>query len=99
MEGTLDLVNVNFAYPARPDVAVFRDFTLHVKAGTTIALVGPSGSGAFLIHPPQPLPSTSTCPSYQVVVPKQLLRYIYVSVYTPGLCEDTSVTALSDSCR
>ena len=57
MEGTLDLVNVTFAYPARPEVAVFRDFTLRIAAGTTVALVGPSGSGAP--PPPPPLPGPS----------------------------------------
>ncbi|KAF5834437.1 P-loop containing nucleoside triphosphate hydrolase protein [Dunaliella salina] len=43
--GTLNLEHVAFAYPVRPDVQVFRDFSLHVQAGTTLALVGSSGSG------------------------------------------------------
>ncbi len=36
---------MSFAYPARPDVHVFRSFSLKVPAGKTVALVGQSGSG------------------------------------------------------
>lgn len=43
--GLVELKNVNFAYPSRPDVTVLRDFSLTVVAGKTIALVGSSGSG------------------------------------------------------
>ena len=45
LSGTLDLRNVHFAYPARPDNAVCQGYSLHVEAGTTVALVGASGSG------------------------------------------------------
>ena len=44
-EGHLELRNVGFAYPARPENPVFKDFSLRVAAGKTIALVGESGSG------------------------------------------------------
>ncbi|RRT48112.1 hypothetical protein B296_00017370 [Ensete ventricosum] len=43
--GLVELKNVDFAYPSRPDVLVLRDFSLTVAAGKTIALVGSSGSG------------------------------------------------------
>lgn len=44
--GDIDLKNIQFAYPVRPDVAVFNGkFNLQGKAGQTIALVGPSGCG------------------------------------------------------
>lgn len=43
--GLVELKNVNFAYPSRPDVLVLRNFSLTVAAGKTIALVGSSGSG------------------------------------------------------
>jgi ATP-binding cassette subfamily B protein len=36
---------VSFAYPARPDVTVLDSFSLEVKPGETVALVGPSGAG------------------------------------------------------
>ncbi|KAF6166701.1 hypothetical protein GIB67_005563 [Kingdonia uniflora] len=36
---------ITFAYPTRPDVFVLRDFSLKVKGGTMVALVGGSGSG------------------------------------------------------
>lgn len=45
VSGSLELRDITFAYPARPSVAVFRQFTLAVAAGSSVALVGPSGSG------------------------------------------------------
>ncbi|KAG5404355.1 hypothetical protein IGI04_010474 [Brassica rapa subsp. trilocularis] len=43
--GLVELKNVDFSYPSRPDVKILNDFTLSVPAGKTIALVGSSGSG------------------------------------------------------
>ena len=43
--GAIELRGVEFRYPARPSVVVFRDFSLVVPAGKTVALVGESGSG------------------------------------------------------
>ena len=43
--GLVELRNVDFSYPSRPDVKILNDFTLSVPAGKTIALVGSSGSG------------------------------------------------------
>ena len=43
--GHVDLRNVEFAYPSRPNVPILRDFSLNVAAGKTMALVGSSGSG------------------------------------------------------
>eukprot|EP00924_Labyrinthula_sp_SR-Ha-C_P002659 maker-scaffold_13-snap-gene-3.61-mRNA-1 protein AED:0.01 eAED:0.01 QI:0/0/0/1/1/1/2/0/1318 len=37
--------NVSFAYPSRLEVEVLKDVSFHVKGGTTVALVGASGSG------------------------------------------------------
>jgi len=37
--------HVSFHYPTRPDKYALHDFTLDVKAGQTVALVGPSGAG------------------------------------------------------
>ncbi|KAJ3692337.1 hypothetical protein LUZ60_012687 [Juncus effusus] len=45
IKGDIDLKNVHFRYPARPDQLIFNDFSLHVPHGTTMALVGESGSG------------------------------------------------------
>ncbi len=44
-EGNVELHNISFAYPARPENPVFRDFSLRVPSGKTVALVGESGSG------------------------------------------------------
>ncbi|MDF3035032.1 MAG: ATP-binding cassette protein [Paucimonas sp.] len=42
---SLSLENVGFRYPSRPDTAALEDLTLNVRAGETIAVVGPSGAG------------------------------------------------------
>ena len=44
-KGDLEFQKVTFAYPSAPDKPVLKDFTLTVKHGQTVALVGPSGSG------------------------------------------------------
>ncbi|KAL0913760.1 hypothetical protein M5K25_017244 [Dendrobium thyrsiflorum] len=43
--GHIKLKNVDFSYPARPEVQILRDFSLSVASGKTLALVGSSGSG------------------------------------------------------
>ncbi|CAI5980889.1 unnamed protein product [Closterium sp. NIES-65] len=45
VEGRVEFEKVCFAYPARPEVPIFKDFSLSIPVGTTVALVGPSGSG------------------------------------------------------
>ena len=45
VRGEVQLIDVDFAYPSRPDVLLFDRFNLHVPAGNTVALVGSSGSG------------------------------------------------------
>lgn len=47
--GDIELKDVSFRYPSRPDVAVFKHFNLKVEAGRTLALVGESGSGKSTI--------------------------------------------------
>jgi ATP-binding cassette subfamily B protein len=44
-KGEIEMDNLGFAYPTRPDATVLREFSLQAKAGQRIALVGPSGSG------------------------------------------------------
>ncbi|XP_075965014.1 ATP-dependent translocase ABCB1 [Anarhichas minor] len=43
--GNIEFKNIHFNYPSRPDVKVLHNFSLSVKSGQTIALVGSSGCG------------------------------------------------------
>jgi ABC-type bacteriocin/lantibiotic exporter with double-glycine peptidase domain len=43
--GEVELKGVAFRYPARPLVPIFEKLSVHVPPGTTLALVGQSGSG------------------------------------------------------
>ncbi|KAI0978086.1 hypothetical protein GJ496_006297 [Pomphorhynchus laevis] len=47
--GSIDLKNITFKYPARTEYTVFDDFTLSIKPGQTVALVGSSGCGKSTI--------------------------------------------------
>eukprot|EP01122_Echinamoeba_exundans_P012456 TRINITY_DN5205_c0_g1_i1.p2 TRINITY_DN5205_c0_g1~~TRINITY_DN5205_c0_g1_i1.p2 ORF type:complete len:268 (-),score=65.18 TRINITY_DN5205_c0_g1_i1:1276-2079(-) len=44
-KGEIKFVSVDFAYPQRPDAVVMKKFSLKVKEGQTVALVGKSGAG------------------------------------------------------
>jgi ATP-binding cassette subfamily B (MDR/TAP) protein 1 len=48
-DGRVTLENVKFNYPSRPDVPIVKDLSLIIEAGTTVALVGASGSGKSTI--------------------------------------------------
>ncbi|XP_039747692.1 multidrug resistance protein homolog 49-like isoform X2 [Pararge aegeria] len=45
LDGNMELRNVYFRYPARPDVQVLNGLSLEIRRNETIALVGASGSG------------------------------------------------------
>lgn len=44
-QAALQLENITFHYPTRPELAALQDFTLPIAAGRSLALVGPSGAG------------------------------------------------------
>ena len=45
----VQLINVQFAYPSRLEMPALNGINLHIKAGTTVALVGASGAGKTTI--------------------------------------------------
>ncbi|CAJ2665566.1 unnamed protein product [Trifolium pratense] len=47
--GKIELHDVHFAYPARPNVMIFQGFSIKIDAGKSTALVGESGSGKSTI--------------------------------------------------
>jgi len=47
--GKIELCDVHFAYPARPNVMIFQGFSIKIDAGKSTALVGESGSGKSTI--------------------------------------------------
>lgn len=49
MDGLVELKNVDFAYPSRPDLQILKQVSLQVGKGEKIALVGPSGVGKSTI--------------------------------------------------
>lgn len=44
-KGSLEVRNLNFRYPNRPDEQVLKDLSFKVDAGEQLAIVGPSGAG------------------------------------------------------
>ncbi|KAH9676238.1 ABC transporter B family member 15 [Citrus sinensis] len=47
--GHIELEDVHFAYPARPNVMIFKGFSINIEAKKSTALVGQSGSGKSTI--------------------------------------------------
>ena len=47
--GSIELKNIDFCYPTRPEVLVLSNFSLKVSGGQTLAVVGVSGSGKSTI--------------------------------------------------
>ncbi|XP_075991226.1 multidrug resistance protein homolog 49-like [Anticarsia gemmatalis] len=47
--GEISLENVHFCYPSRPNIKILNDFSIHIKPGECVALVGSSGCGKSTI--------------------------------------------------
>ncbi|KAM0921567.1 hypothetical protein ACQ4PT_006759 [Festuca glaucescens] len=45
IKGDVELRDVSFSYPSRPEKVIFGELSMHVSSGTTMAIVGESGSG------------------------------------------------------
>ncbi|KAL3723216.1 hypothetical protein ACJRO7_035403 [Eucalyptus globulus] len=49
ISGHVEVRDVDFAYPARPDAMILKGFSIDIEAGKSTALVGQSGSGKSTI--------------------------------------------------
>ncbi|KAF8667429.1 hypothetical protein HU200_053116 [Digitaria exilis] len=49
IQGRIDFKEVYFTYPTRPQCIILQDFSFHVKAGSSVGLVGKSGCGKSTI--------------------------------------------------
>ena len=49
LNGEIEMRNVKFSYPSRPDITVLNDFSFAFKPGKTTAIVGSTGSGKSTI--------------------------------------------------
>ncbi|OVA18271.1 ABC transporter [Macleaya cordata] len=47
--GSIELKNIDFCYPSRPEILVLSNFSLKISGGQTVAVVGVSGSGKSTI--------------------------------------------------
>jgi ATP-binding cassette subfamily B (MDR/TAP) protein 8 len=45
LAGNIIFKDVKFSYPTRPDHVILKNFSLHIPAGKTVAIVGSSGNG------------------------------------------------------
>ncbi|TGZ75633.1 hypothetical protein CRM22_000267 [Opisthorchis felineus] len=49
--GNINFQDIEFVYPTRPDTTVLQEFSMNLREGQTVALVGPSGSGkSTVVH-------------------------------------------------
>ncbi|NWZ89639.1 ABCBA protein, partial [Nesospiza acunhae] len=69
--GALEFKDVEFAYPTRPEVSIFKDFSLSIPAGSVMALVGPSGTGkstivSLLLRLYDPISGTITVDGFDI---------------------------------
>lgn len=49
IKGRIQIKNISFIYPARPEMVTLKKVSLDIESGTTVALVGSSGSGKSTI--------------------------------------------------
>ncbi|NXC60763.1 ABCBA protein, partial [Aleadryas rufinucha] len=69
--GALEFKDVEFAYPTRPEISIFKDFSLSIPAGSVMALVGPSGTGkstivSLLLRLYDPISGTITVDGFDI---------------------------------
>ena len=48
-EGSIEMKDITFYYPSRPEIPALSNFSMSVAVGETVAIVGPSGAGKSTI--------------------------------------------------
>ncbi|MBP6386815.1 MAG: ATP-binding cassette domain-containing protein [Pseudarcicella sp.] len=48
-EGSIEIQNINFAYPSRPEMQILKNVSMDISTGKKVALVGHSGAGKSTI--------------------------------------------------
>lgn len=92
LESQIDLKDVTFYYPSRPDYAALDAVNLTIKQGQSLALVGPSGSGKSTIfellqrfYDPQEGQITLGGTELAQIDPQNLRRQLAVVAQQPSL--------------
>lgn len=84
--GEVDLKDVRFRYPSRPETEVLRGLNLSLFPGKVVALVGPSGGG-----------KSTVCHLIEVQTRRHRHRHthIHTRTHTPHTCTYSDTDALA----
>jgi ATP-binding cassette subfamily B protein len=91
-QGTLELKDLTFSYPSRPDTPALNSISLLVKPGESVALVGPSGAGKSTLfdlvlrfYDPQSGSLSLDGINIRELDPKELRRHIAIVSQQPTM--------------
>lgn len=87
VQGSIKLHDVDFSYPARPDVRIYSHVTLEIPAGKTTAIIGASGCGKSMlcIFPQTLLLFTAPCHHRNKADEKQFIQVQLLPCLSAGM--------------